>query len=244
MYQKRSYRKYMKTDKLISFNVTEYESDLQIFAETNLEKEARIALIKYRKCILEYIRRNLGFLTSLVPVQPGHDAPDIIHDMCRAAKLANVGPMAAVAGAVSKYVGLELLHFTDEILIENGGDIFIKSKNERRILIYAGNSPFSNKLALRIPGSNHELGVCTSSGTVGHSISFGKADAAVILSKDAVLADAAATAVANEVKDSNYIEAGIEYAKSINGVDGVVIIAGSKMGAWGNINLEKQGGCL
>lgn len=239
MYQKRDYRKLMKADDLICFNVTEYESDLLIYARTNLKKEAKIAVAKYRKDIIDYIRRHPEFLTSLVPINPILDAPEIIQDMCHCSKLANVGPMAAVAGAVSKYAGRDLLRFADEVLIENGGDLFIKSKNDRRILIYAGNSPLSNKVALLIPGNNQELGICTSSGTVGHSLSFGKADAAVVISKDAVLADAAATAVGNVVKDKNHIKAGIEYAMSIPGVEGVVIIAGDKMGACGDINITK-----
>lgn len=239
MYQKRDYRKYMKTDELISFNVTEYESDLQLFAKTNLEKEARTAVIKFREQITEYIKKHPEFLTSLVPIKPMHNAPDIIQDMCQASQLANVGPMAAVAGAVSKYTGRYLLQFTDEVLVENGGDIFVKSKMDRRILVYAGSSPLSNKVALLIPGSDQELGICTSSGTVGHSLSFGKADAAVVISKNVCLADAAATAAGNAVKDKDYIEAGIEYAMSIPGVDGVVIIAGDKMGACGDINIIK-----
>lgn len=227
----------MKTDDMISFNVCEYESDLQIFAKTNLKKEAKNAVAKYRKDITEYIRKNPEFLTSLSPVEPTCNAPDIIQDMCNAARLADVGPMAAVAGAVSKYTGRYLLRFTDEVLVENGGDIYVKSKDSRRILIYAGSSPLSNKLALLVPGNNQELGICTSSGTVGHSLSFGKADAAVILSKDAVLADAAATAVGNAVKNKYDIEAGIKFAMSINGIDGAVIIVGDRMGAWGDINI-------
>ncbi|KUO72680.1 MAG: thiamine biosynthesis protein ApbE [Clostridia bacterium BRH_c25] len=239
MYQERSYRKYMRTDELQGFNVCEFESDLQIFTGSNLEKEARNAVIKYRRDITEYIKKNPKFIASLSPVEAASDAPGIVQDMCRAAQLANVGPMAAIAGAVSKYVGRHLLQFTDEVIVENGGDIYVKSKKDRRILVYAGSSPFSNKLALLVPGCNRELGICTSSGTVGHSLSFGKADAAVILSKNAVLADAAATAVGNVVKDKNDIEAGIEYAMSIQGVDGVLIIVGDKMGACGDAHIIK-----
>ena len=81
------------------------------------------------------------------------------------------------------------------------------------------------------------LGVCTSSGTVSHSLSFGKADAALIISFDAALADAAATAAGNAVKNKDYIEKGINLAKSIDGVKGVLIIVGDKMGTWGEIKL-------
>lgn len=239
MYEERNYRSYMKTVELTGFTVCEYESDLQIFAETNLEREAKNAVIKYRKDITEYIRKNPDFLTSLTPLEPMHNAPDIVKDMCHAAQLANVGPMAAIAGAVSAYVGRHLLQYTSEVIVENGGDIYLKSKRDRRILIYAGSSPFSNKLALLIRGSEREYGICTSSGTVGHSLSFGKADAAVILSRNVLLADAAATAVGNVVKDKDDIEAGIDYAMSIPGVDGVVIIAGDRMGAYGDINITE-----
>ncbi|HCJ57222.1 UPF0280 family protein [Lutispora sp.] len=239
MYEERFYREIMKSRDLLCFNVTEGESDLQIFAKDNLEKETRRALIKCRSQLHEYIRKNPHFLTSLDSIKPQKNSPEIVKQMCRAAESAKVGPMAAVAGAVSKYVGLSLLKHTEEIIIENGGDIFLKTRIDRRISIYAGSSPFSNKIALLIPGSDEELGICTSSGTVGHSLSFGKADAAVILARDAVLADAAATAAGNAVKDQKDIEKGIETAMSIPGVEGVLIIVGDKMGAFGNINLIK-----
>ncbi len=239
MYQERDYRKHMKIDGLTSFNICVFESDLQIFAGSNLEYEAKNAVIKYRQYITGYIKENPLFLTSLVPIEPKEDSPEIILDMCRTAKLSGVGPMAAVAGAVSKYVGRHLLGFTDEVIVENGGDIYIRSQKERKILIYAGSSVFSNKLALLVPGGGQELGICTSSGTVGHSLSFGKADAAVIVSEDAVLADAVATATGNIVKGKNDIEDGIEFAMGIEGIKGVVIIVGDKMGACGEIKITK-----
>jgi hypothetical protein len=83
------------------------------------------------------------------------------------------------------------------------------------------------------------LGVCTSSGTVGHSLSFGKADAVCILSKSAALADAVATAVGNVVKEKKDIEYGLELAREIEGVLGVLIIVGEKMGVWGNVTLTQ-----
>jgi len=224
---------------MTGFIVREYESDLQFFAGADLEKEARKAVIKYRSYITDKICRCPEFLTSLTPIKACMHEHDIIKDMCSAAAAAGVGPMAAVAGAVSKYAGRHLLQFTDEVIVENGGDIFIKSKQDRHILIYAGSSPLSNRLAVLIPGDGREYGICTSSGTVGHSMSFGKADAAVILSEDAVLADAAATAIGNAVKDQSHIEAGLKLAMTVEGITGALIIVGDKMGAWGDINIIK-----
>ncbi|HHV18724.1 MAG TPA: UPF0280 family protein [Thermoanaerobacterales bacterium] len=237
MYQERFYRKFMRTQGLVQFNVTEGESDLQIFSECYLENEARMQLKKYRNEIFEYIEVHPEFLTSLVPLVPKNDAPKIVKHMCFAAETAGVGPMAAVAGALSQYVGTALAEYTDEIIIENGGDIYMKNKTDKHVLIYAGNSPLSNKIALLVPGENKPIGVCTSSGTVGHSLSFGKADAVVVISKDVLLADAAATAVCNGVKGIDDLELGLNFAKSIPGIEGIVVIIRDKLGAWGNVSL-------
>jgi ApbE superfamily uncharacterized protein (UPF0280 family) len=239
MYEERIYREQMTPADLIQFNITEYESDLQIFAKCNLEADARAEIKKYRGILRKYIAAHPGFLTSLIPIKASPDAHEFIKHMCFAAQLAGVGPMAAVAGAVSQYVGLSLLNKTDEVMLENGGDIYLKTHKQRDILIFAGASPFSNKLALRIPASTDGLGICTSSGTLGHSLSFGKADAVVVVSKDTLIADAAATAIGNVVKTPEDLEQGLTLAKSIRGVQGVVVIIGSKMGAWGEVTLIK-----
>lgn len=239
MYEERFYRKSMKTDELESFNVTVGESDLQISAESSLIEETKHLLIKYRNEVAAYIKKHPEFLTSLVPINPTVEAPEIVKDMCRASSLTGVGPMAAVAGAVSKYVGKSLLQYSKEVIVENGGDVFIKPKKSRRIAIYAGKSVFSNRIGINIPYDSGEYGVCTSSGTVGHSLSFGKADAVVILSKDVVLADATATAVANVVKSKKDMEKGLNTAMSILGIEGAVIIVEDKIGAYGAVDIVK-----
>lgn len=235
MYEPRYYRKYVKLQDLIQFNVIINESDLQIYAESNLKHIAQEAVIKYRLQIQEYAKTHPEFLTSLAPIKPEKFAPKIVKHMSYAAYKANVGPMAAVAGAISCYTAQSLFKYTNNIIIENGGDIYIKSDKDRKILINAGNSPLSNKIGLLIPGNSGPIGVCTSSGTVGHSLSFGKADAAVIVAKDSVLADATATAVCNLVKTDKDINKGIDFAMSINEIDGVLIIIGDKIGICGKI---------
>jgi Uncharacterized conserved protein len=145
--------------------------------------------------------------------------------------------MAAVAGAISEYVSRELESLSDEILAENGGDIYMNFKSDRKVLVYAGSSPFSCKVAVKIPKELMPVGVCTSAGTVGHSLSFGKADAVMVISKDTLLADAAATALGNMVKTSEDIQAALDRAKTVEGILGVLIIIGDKMGLWGQVDL-------
>ena len=145
--------------------------------------------------------------------------------------------MAAVAGAISEMVGAELLNYSEEVIIENGGDIFISSKRDRIVAIYAGNSPLSEKYGVEINAADTPMGVCTSSGTVGHSFSFGKADAAVIIASSATLADAAATAIGNMVTTREDIDKALDYARSSSLLKGVIIIKDDSMGVWGNIRL-------
>ena len=145
--------------------------------------------------------------------------------------------MASVAGAVAEFVGNDLLPFSAEIIVENGGDIYLKSLNKRVVGIYAGKSPLSGRIGIEISGEATPLGICTSSGTVGHSLSYGQADAVVVLAKSSTLADAAATAIGNLIIKANDIQSGIEFAKGIDGLSGAIIIKDDNLGLWGEVKL-------
>lgn len=238
MYKEREYRRWVKEGSLVTFEVKEAQTDLFISASKSLINQARESVLNHRSAIQEYINKHPDFYTSLEPIEVAKDTPRIVRVMADAAKKCGVGPMAAIAGAIAEFTGRDLLHFSDEVIVENGGDIFIKTRIKRILGIYAGeSSPFTGKIALEIDPDERGLGVCTSSGTVSHSLSFGKADAALIISEDTALADAVATATGNIVKNKDYIEKGIGFAKSIDGVKGALIIVGDKMGSWGNIKI-------
>ncbi len=235
-YKERNYRNLITGKDLYNFKVCLKESDLFIRANRNLHKLARSALFKFRSEIKNYIHKYPLFKNSLKPVKEDETAPEIIRLMIEAGELCHVGPMAAVAGAIAESVGSELLKYSPEIIIENGGDIFMKSNNIRKVSIFAGNSPLSLKVVLNIDSRNHALGICTSSGTVGPSLSFGNADAVTIISQSTVLADAAATAIGNIVRKKEDIDLGLKYVKNINKVLGAVIIKDDKIGLWGDID--------
>ena len=239
MYQPRTYRDEIKDGGLVSFTVAVNETDLYIRAVRDLTREALAAVHEARSPLEEYIREHPLFLHSLEPVAVENSAPEIVRVMAEAARQANVGPMAAVAGAVAELVGRKLLAFSPEVIVENGGDIFLKVNSKRQIGIYAGGSAFTGRLAIEVEPEQTPLGVCTSSGTVGPSLSLGLADAAIILAPSAALADAAATAVGNVVKSEQDIDAAIERGKQIRGITGIVVIAGGRMGAWGDMTFVK-----
>lgn len=237
MYGERFYRERMWAKGLVSFQVVVKETDLHISANRNLKEKAREAVQRYRRDIEDFISLHPIFGTTFESYKVPDSAPSIVKSMAEAAEIASVGPMAAVAGAIAEYVGKDLLNHVSEIVVENGGDIFIKTAEPRRIGIFAGRSPLSEKIALTVYPEQTPLGVCTSSGTVGPSVSFGKADAVVILSPNTSLADAAATAVGNIVQTEEDIKKDITRAREISGVIGVVIIKGTKIGIWGDVEI-------
>jgi len=237
MYEPITYRHWVKDKDLISFNVVVKETDLYIRASRNLERKALKLVLKYRDALERYIGRHPAFSTSLNPLPVGNDAPRIVKLMSESARKVGVGPMASVAGAIAEFVGTDLLAFSPEVIVENGGDIYLKSLKRRRIGIYAGKSPLSGKISLEISGGDTPLGVCTSSGTVGHSLSYGKADAVVVLSQSATLADAAATAIGNLIAQPGDIPKGIEFAQGVDGLKGLLIIIGDRMGLWGDVKI-------
>jgi len=232
----RSYRKIIKSPDLISFQVREKESDLLIQAPLLLQREALLSLSYYRTILEDYIGQNPQFKTTLTSYPPDDSAHPMIQEMITASSKCQVGPMASVAGCIAQHVAQSLLASTDEVIIENGGDLYLKSPSLRKVIIYAGSSPLSNKLYLKINSSKTGIGVCTSSGTVGPSFSMGKADAVTVLSYSATLADAAATAIGNIIQTGEDIIKGLNMAQVIDGIIGVVIIKDNRVGMWGEID--------
>ena len=236
-YQPRVYRHWIKDKDLISFHVVIRETDLYIRACRNLRAKALKSVTKHRTPLERYIEQHPLFLTTLEPYVAEETAPQIVKEMAQVTRTVGVGPMAAVAGAIAEAIGKDLTPFSSEIIVENGGDIFLKLSKTRYVGIYAGKSPFTGKIALEIKPEETPLGICTSSGTVGHSLSFGTADAVIVLSPSTPLADAAATAIGNRVKDIDDIPKAIDWTQKIEGLRGVVIIKEDKMGLWGKVNL-------
>ena len=236
-YIERTYRNEISTDFLTSFHICEEQTDLFIQADSDLTSQAVTAVHLYRSHLQAYIQSHPEFLTSLRPLPNDELAPTIVKTMLKASSIARVGPMAAVAGAVAEFVGRDLLKYSANVIVENGGDIFLKATRELNIAVFAGESPLSCKIALKIKPRETPLGICTSSATVGHSMSFGKADAVCVKSKSAALADAAASAIGNRVRDKSEIKNTLEAGMHIQGVLGILIILGRQMGVVGEMEL-------
>ncbi len=232
------YRRVIASD-LLCWNTQHKQTELFVCAKNKYEYLTHKKVVELYKILEKYIRLHPQFLKSFEPVEPQINAPLVVKDMCSASKMAGVGPMAAVAGAFAAHVGFALLKKTQQCIVENGGDIFIKSDSPKTVAIYAGKSALSMKIGIIVNSGWAPVSVCTSSATVGHSVSLGKSDAAVVLSHNACLADACATRLGNEIKTAADIKRALELITAIKGVIGAVAIAGGDCGASGNIQLEQ-----
>ncbi len=244
-YVERSYRALPETAGL-AFAVKVEESDLWIniqapAGETADFKElAHNRLLHYRAQLVNFLERYPDWGITLKPVADADYpfAPALPRQMMAAAKKAGVGPLAAVAGALAEAVGLDLAAAATSVVVENGGDIFLAGKAEYRLAIFAGSSPLSGRLGIRLKSLRpFSCGVCTSSGRVGHSLSFGQADAVTIVAGNTALADAVATAMANKVSGRRDLAAVVEQALAINGVTGAVAVLDDKLSAGGQLEL-------
>jgi ApbE superfamily uncharacterized protein (UPF0280 family) len=256
IYNERFYRNSFDTERFQSITIHDGESDMWIgwnAREKNIDHDevnhfAENMLSALRSEIIQYDKTHCGFIETLEPVSHDENAPAIISAMIKAATVADVGPMAAVAGVLAEHVGKALgeqFHF-DEIVIENGGDFWVKIESSLSIGVYAGLSSLSEKIAVVLNEKDSPLGLACSSGTVGPSLSYGKADAALVIAKDAAAADAWATALGNRVKSQRDAEEALRWlfeGAAKNATNdflkplGALIILGDTMAAQGNIVL-------
>jgi ApbE superfamily uncharacterized protein (UPF0280 family) len=243
-YVDRRYRNLPAAGDLISSYVRVKDTDLHILTDCDTTLPGRDLALQYRLQVEEYICKNPEFLHSLIPIVQDDHAPPLIREMLGAGLKAGVGPMAAVAGTIAEYVGRGLLKKgCREMMVENGGDIFLQRTGDCQVAIFAGESPLSGRVGVRIRAAQMPAGICTSSGTVGHSLSFGEADSVTVIAGSAALADAAATRLGNEVGASaggnRGIKKALETGLHIDGIQGVVVICGELMGAAGEVELVR-----
>ena len=235
--ENRAYRKRVRAGGLVSFHVAVKQTDLWVSADTNLEQETRDLVFDCRHQLETYIRSHPEFATALSPQREDPYAPAMVKEMIHVTRKVGVGPMASVAGAIAQYVADGLMRFTEQVIVENGGDIFLRANRPVTVSILAGNSPLSGKFGLLIPERQMPLGACASSAAVGHSLSMGIADVACILSSSAAFADGAATAVGNRIRKKADLENVGEWASEIEGIIGGVVIVADRMVTWGDIEL-------
>ena len=244
-YHERIYRERFDTEERFFFIVSHKQTDLWIGVdmESYVDSMPNYALrlvTELRDHMDKYLQEDSEYETSLEPYSAAKGAPEIMQLMSKASHSAGIGPMSAVAGAVAQNVAVALKNKfrIKEIIVENGGDIYVESLSDLDVSVFAGGSPLSERVGLRIPANAFPLGICTSSGTVGPSFSFGKADAVMIVCRDVLLADSYATAMANLIQTVEDIPLVIEMIKNKEEILSAIIIKDDKMGVAGKFRLK------
>ncbi len=235
----RSYRnQYTKRKGEVSFQLVVAESDIQVIAKENLADPMLKTLHHLRADIKSWQVLHSNFKTSLMPLPIPEHAPEVVLRMYKGAMQAGVGPFAAVAGTIAHILAEKYVEKSPDIIVENGGDIYLYSQSPRVVALLA--DPKSGaSLGLQLEVQDFPLALCASSATIGHSLSLGHGELAVVRAKDGALADAVATALGNRLKNSASVELAIEFAQNINGVDGVFVQCDEAIGVWGNMVLTQ-----
>ena len=191
---------------------------------------------KQRSVLIEYIKRHPQFMDALKPVQLSSDPPEIVKQMDFASRQVGIGPMASVAGTMAQFAAQAgVASGATEAIVENGGDIYLDSKEEVVIGIYAKDSSLSGKLAFLLTPSQMPISICSSSSQMGHSLSFGNCNLATVFSEKAALADAVATHACNSVQKMEDVNPVLEDIVSISGISGALIIKEEHIGLAGEL---------
>ena len=197
---------------------------------------AKEAIHEHRTQLETHINKDPYFRMTLEPYDCEEDVPEVVKRLVRAGNTMGIGPMSAVAGTLSS-LAVEAMQDAGatHAMVDNGGDIALINDRDVVMGVYAGNSPIRD-LGFILEPSDRIRGVCTSSGTVGPSISFGSADAAIVFSDDVSLADSAATALANATDmGHDGVESAFDVVSGIERISGAVVIQGEHLGMWGNV---------
>ncbi len=231
----RDYRNYEnKTE--FKFNITVKETDIFFITDKNVKQNALLSILKYRKLLENHISLCPEFLTSLKPLElPCLEIHPFIKDMYIAGMRANVGPFASVAGAISEYVARDLLKCCNQVIVENGGDIFLSTSKERIIRLKGKNNLH---LGIKLSPKSQPIAICSSSSKIGHSLSFGKADLVTVLSKKGSIADAFATSICNKIKNEKDLQNVLNNVRD-DLIIGIIAIINGKIAIKGDINLVK-----
>ncbi len=230
----------MKGKQLITERRVFQESKVLLQSDRPEAIEAGIAAIStHRRALERYVLSHSLFLHSLRPVPVEVAAPPVVRLMAASTRALNIGPMAAVAGALADLALDAMREAGSRIaIVENGGEVAAQSDRAFTIGLYAGQTALGATTGFQIQAAECPIGVGTSSATVGHAFSLGEADAATVFAATAAFADAGATAVCNRVQGTDVeasVQRGLRFAETIEFLRGALIVRGDYVGIVGQV---------
>ncbi len=235
---KDEYRVLVSGNAKYSWKITYKYSDLYISSDNDILDKIKEKILSFYEIVEDTISKNPLFEKSLNPIQVHDCCVSLIKEMCSSSAKFNVGPMASVAGALCEYIAKDIDKKTKYLVIENGGDIYLRANKDINIGVFLKSKYFNkNDLIFKLKKEYLPCGIASSSGTFGHSLSLGKSDLVVVIAKNAMIADSAATSIGNRINTKDDIEKTINHFKNYEEILGLIIIKDDKIGLYGIIEL-------
>lgn len=212
------------------------ETAVTMIADERFIPVAEASVFRSREIIQQFIGRNPLFRLTLEPYEAPEDADPLIKRMCQATGAAGVGPMAGVAGAIAERAVMDMREAgAEQAIVDNGGDVALLLKQDANVGLYAGDR--IKGIGFAVPPRDGVFGICTSSATIGPSISFGITDAATVIAENVTLADACATRLGNlvTVRSEEALKGALDDVTSIEGVEGALVVVEDLMAMKGKL---------
>ena len=232
------YRKNISAAGKYSFRLRYKYTDIYIISDRDISGKIGEPVIKFYSQLEEVISSDKRFGESLAPLTIKKDYPPSAKEMCLASSIFGVGPMASVAGAVCDSIASGIKDDCGFLMIENGGDVYIKSSQDIKAGLFTGSRHFPQNLNINISSKALPCGLCSSSGIMGHSLSLGKSDLVTVMSGTAAAADAAATAIANTISSKTDVDRAVEKYKKYEQIRGLIIMKDDRLAIWGDLQLD------
>lgn len=234
----REYRNVSPLSGEASFQVVVEETDLWIVAARDLSAEVLAYVHNLRGALKTHIAFNPEFLKSMTPLSAPDNAHPLVKAMCKASLATGVGPMAGVAGTIAQFVADHFRTLSPDIIVENGGDIYMHSTRERTVGILADPAGKAG-LGVKLEPGDFPISICSSSARIGHSVSLGKGDLAAAAAREGALADCAATALCNVLQGPEDLKRAMDLAASWRGKGVLFAFAqcAGKIAVWGELEL-------
>jgi len=244
LFESKSYRNSFPKERFKSFEIENEDGSLWIGVDPDSFKEEMIGtaqafMTEKLNELAAYIAEEPFFRKSLKPCPVTENAPDIAHSMAAAGELAVVGPMAAKNAILAELVGKMLLERFEigELIVENGGDLYLKLQNSLIVSIFAGDSDISGMVGIEIQPGQTPLGIGTGTGTKGTPMNHGAAEAVFIVAKKAAEAGAFAVGLGNKIKSPEDVDKVLMRIEIISEIEGAVLILDDQIGLRGDIEL-------
>jgi ApbE superfamily uncharacterized protein (UPF0280 family) len=234
------YRRNISAAGKYSYRLRYKYTDIYITSDRDISGKISQPVITFYSQLENVLSSDKQFGKSITPLSIKKDYPPAVKEMCLSSSIFNVGPMAAVAGAVCDTIAESLKDDCNFLMIENGGDVYIKSSEDIRAGLFTGSRHFPQNINIVISSQAMPCGLCSSSGMMGHSLSLGKSDLVTVMSETSAIADSAATAIANAINSKPDVDKAIKKYSKYEQVRGLIIIKDDRLAIWGDLQLDQK----